>query len=166
MLFRSLDKGFSFKSIQSNSAESYVKVRSMRVEGSRLLISVESPMDIQEIRLNQNSPLSVLNPKDQAQVESIRSHYTVEHFDPKEFQQTRKGIMLDIIVPLNDRLSDEISERTSRVIARDDGSRALLNLELVDSSLGHYAFPLGKNGLSYNISRRPGGMSCNHVLAN
>jgi len=153
-----LKQGVSFKTIAAPVSDAPMRVKSLRfsdgesevqpnsrqpLEGKHLQLKmlVESPQDLLEIRIGERSGLSVLNPSSHghiasAVVDSESFSYLVKHLDSTQFTQVRKGSMLEVTVPMPDSVFDKLPFDGSKIIiARDDGARALSNIELIDSSL-------------------------------
>ncbi len=133
---------------------------------AKFTLVLESPLDIQEIRFETRRDRKVLFPKDYAtkdnvgiytieEFESVRSDYQIRHLDRSEFTQARKGKFVEVTVPLNDEVrhfdaGDMVQgSRVPRnsVVARDDGERAITQLEIVDASLR--SLKLGGEGQAF-----------------
>ncbi len=126
--------------------------RALNPDNARMLITVEAPLDIQEVRIGTRRNHSVLQPetyfnKGQAipaispnQIESLYSWYKANNYDPSEFTQTRKGNLVEISVPIIRNTSD-MSGRESRgsdkllTFAINEGLHAITSLQILDRGL-------------------------------
>lgn len=118
---------------------------------ANIVVVVKSPVDILEVRLGFQSNNAVLTPEaffssvnkptaiPPDKIESIRSGYEVKYFDSSQFKQVRKGDFVEISVPVNlythDLSSHYPTKEKDLFIAINQGTNAITNIEIVDSSL-------------------------------
>lgn len=163
-----LDEGISLKAPAGRNSEGPLLLKKMQfaddagivelsnprpLESSqaRFVITVESPLDIQEIRLGFRETFSNLTPEayfvngqvvgeiPSQKIESLRSSYFLSHYDSSQFTQVRKGKFVEISIPIKDYTGDLGSPYSQRgaetIVAVNEGARAITTVEVVDRGL-------------------------------
>jgi hypothetical protein len=129
----------------------YVNPQPIESSKALLVVMVKSPVDLLEVRLGIRTDLAVLNPDAQFssankpasismdKIDSIRSGYEVKHFDSSQFKQVRKGEYIEVSMPVKMYMSDVKSPFPSKekdlFAAINQGSNAIVNVEIIDRSL-------------------------------